>query len=178
MKCSLPSSTCEDHLLAVLIDGEQCFSASREHVSSCSGCQRQLLRFKQQVGETRDYLVPSTLQMQRIRAKVWDEIERKANWGFSWQPAWTSALVLGCFILLTIMIPYHFPSVVQVALDSSSLYASVDSLEVMADQLLPGTAASDPVWISILSGGVSEADSMEQIDEMIELVIPETGEQT
>ncbi|NIA19464.1 MAG: hypothetical protein GWP07_03390 [Xanthomonadaceae bacterium] len=178
MNSSLSSSTCEDHLLAVLIDGEQCSPGSREHVSSCPGCQQQLLRFQQQVNEARDYLAPSILQKQRIRARVWDEIERKANRGFSWQPAWTSALVLGCFILLTFMIPYRFPPVAEVALDGPSLYASADSLEVMADQLLPGTAASDPVWLSTLSGGVPESDSMEQIDEMIELVIPETGEQT
>ncbi|MCK4378183.1 MAG: hypothetical protein KAW01_02500 [Deltaproteobacteria bacterium] len=178
MNSSLSSSTCEDHLLEVLIDGEQCSPSFQEHVSSCSGCQQQLLRFQQQVDETRDYLAPSTLQMQRIRAKVWDEIERKANRGFSWQPAWTSALVMGCFILLTFMIPYRFPLVAQVVLDGPSLYASADSLEVMADQLLPGTAASEPVWVSTLSGGILESESMEQIDEMIELIIPETGEQT
>ncbi len=178
MNSSLSSSTCEDHQLTVLIDGEQCSPDFQEHVSSCPGCQQQLLRFKQKVNETRDYLVPSTLQMQRIRARVWDEMERKADRGCSWQPAWTSALVLGCFILLTFMIPYHFPPVAQVALAGPSLYASADSLEVMADQLLPGTAASDPVWVITLSGGVPEADSMEQIDEMIDLLIPETGEQT
>ena len=178
MMNTLSSSTCEDHLLAVLIDGEQCSPGSREHVSSCPGCQQQLLRFQQQVDEARDYLAPTTLQMQRIRTRVWNKVERKVNRGFSWQPAWTSALVLGCFILLTFMIPYRFPLVAQVVLDSPSLYASADSLEVMADQLLPGTAASEPVWISTLSGGGPESDSMEQIDEMIELVIPETGEQT
>ncbi len=175
---TLSSSTCEDHLLAVLINGEQCSPGSREHVSSCPGCQRQLLCFQQQVDEARDYFAPTTLQTQRIRTRVWNKVERKASGGFSWQPAWTSALVLGCFVLLTFMIPYRFPLVAQVVLDSPSLYASADSLEVMADQLLPGTAASEPVWISTLSGGVTESDSMEQIDEMIELVIPETGEQT
>ncbi|MEA3240446.1 MAG: hypothetical protein U9P37_02545 [Pseudomonadota bacterium] len=174
----LSSSTCEDNLLAVLIDDEQCSQSSQEHVSSCSGCRQQLLRFQQQVDDTRDYLAPTTLQMQRIRAKVRDEIERKTNWGFSWQPAWTSAVVLGCFLLLTFMIPYRFPSVPRLALEGPSLYASADSLEVMADQLLPGTVASDPVWISTLSGGILESESMEQIDEMIEFVIPEAGEQT
>ncbi|MEA2108205.1 MAG: hypothetical protein U9P07_02135 [Pseudomonadota bacterium] len=178
MDNSLSSSTCEDHLLEVLIDGEQCAQGSQEHVSSCSSCRQQLLRFQQQVDDTRDYLAPTTLQMQRIRAKVRDEIERKTNRGFSWQPAWTSVMVLGCFILLTFMIPYHFPPVAQVSLESPSLFASADSLEVMADQLLPGTAASEPVWVSTLSGGILESEIMEQIDEMIEFVIPEAGEQT
>ena len=178
MNISLSSSTCEKHLLEILIEGEQHSQGSQEHLSSCPDCRQQLLRFQQQVDETRDYLAPTTFQMQRIRAKLRDEIERKANRGFSWQPAWTSAVVLGCFLLLTFMIPYHFPPVAQVVLDAPSLYASADSLEVMADYLLPGTEASDPIWISTLSGGIHEVEGMEQIDEMIELVIPETGEQT
>ena len=178
MDNSLSASTCEDHLLAVLIDGDQCSQDAQEHVSSCSGCRQQRLRFQQQVNGTRDYLAPTTLQMQRIRAKVRDKIESKANRGFSWQPAWTSALVLGCFLLLTFMLPYRFPPVDQVVVAGPSLYASTENLEVLADYLLPGTKASDPLWISTLSGGISEDEDVEQIDEMIELVIPERGEQT
>jgi len=174
----LSSSTCEKHLLEILIDDEQLSQDSQEHLSSCPDCRQQLLRFQQQVNGARDYLAPTTLQMQRIRAKVRDEIERKINRGFSWQPVWTSVVVLGCFILLIFMIPYHFPPVAQVSLESPSLYASADSLEVMVDQLLPGTAASEPVWVSTLSGGILESESMEKIDEMIEFVIPEAGEQT
>lgn len=172
------SSTCEDHLLEVLIDGEQGSQGSLEHISSCPDCRQQMIHFQQLVEENRDFLTPSSLQMQRIRANVWDKIEQEEHRGFWRQPAWASVVVLGCFMLLTLMAPRYFPVVARAPLDGASVYAKADSLEDMADQLLPSTAAAEPVWVSALSGGIQEPESMEHIDEMLELVIPGTGEQT
>ncbi len=172
----VPSSpSCEGRLLELLVEGRQ---ESREHLASCPECRERLTAFQQKMDAARDFLTPSSLQMQQIRAKVWEEIEFENHRDPWWQPAWTSVLVLGFFILLTMIVPYKLPRVAQLDLGGASLYASADSLEVMADQLLPGTAAADPAWEQALSGGILETESMEQIEEMLELVIPDRGEQT
>jgi len=173
-----PSLSCPDQLLEFLVEGRQASRNSREHLDSCPECREQLASFRQQVDVARDFLAPSSLQMQRIRAKVWEKIvpeSRRDSW---WQPAWATALVMGLFILLTMAAPFKLSRIAGPDLDGAALYASTDSLEVMVDQLLPGTAASDPPWEQVLSGGILGTESMEQIEEMLELVIPDRGEQT
>ena len=172
------ASTCENHLLKTLIEGELESQASHEHVSACADCRQQLDYFQQRIEESRNFLAPSSLQIQRIRAKVWAEIEPKEQDRFWWQSTWVSAMVLGCFMLLTLMAPHYLPAVAHSPLDGSSVYASADSLENMADQLLPATTNAESEWIDALSGDVLGPESAEPIDEMFELVIPETGEQT
>lgn len=172
------SPACEKYLLEILVEGESLSQSSQKHLSSCPDCYRQLLGFNQQVNAAREFLAPSSLQIQRMRANLRDKIERQADRGFRWQPAWTSALVLGCFLLLTFMLPYRFPPVDQVVVAGPSLYARAENLEVMADYLLPGTKASDPPWISMLSNGISEDEDMEQIHDLLDFVVPEAGEQT
>ena len=178
MKTPSSSFTCEEQLLEFLIDGDQASQDARDHVASCPDCRPRLRHFQQLVAETREYLTPSGLQIQRIRATVRDKLDAKVTRGCTWQSGWTFAAILGCFIIVTMILPYRFPPVAQVALNDSLEYDGGESLEVMADQLLPGTVASEPMWVSALISGVMENESMEQIDEMIDLVIPDTGEQT
>lgn len=173
-----PSSTCEDHLLEVLIEGSRASLESLEHASSCPDCRQELRHFQQRIDESRDFLAPSPLQIQRIRAKVRERLEPRKHRDFRWQPAWASVLVMCCFILLTIIAPRFLPPVVQVLPDGALISASADGLGDMVDQLLPVTAEVEPVWISALSGGISENGSVEHLDEMLDFVTPETGEQT
>ena len=172
------SSSCEDQLLELLVEGRQGSSEFQERLASCPECRQQERHFLDKMDEARRFLTPSSLQIQRIRAKVWEEIERKEARRSRWQPAWASAALLGLFVLLTIAAPRMLPPLAQVDLGGASLYASTDSLEVMADQLLPETEAPEPSWEQALSGGILEAESMEQIDNLLEMVIPDRGERT
>ena len=173
-----PSPFCEDQLLELLVEDRQASRDSHEHLASCPECRGQLASFRQQVDAARDFLAPSSLQMQRIRAKVWEKIEPESRRDPWWQPAWASTLVLGLFILLTMAAPFKLSRIAGPDLDGAALYASADSLEVMVDQLLPGTAASDPPWEQALSGGILEVENMEQIDNLLELLVSDRGEQT
>ncbi|MBN2333409.1 MAG: hypothetical protein JXO49_07380 [Deltaproteobacteria bacterium] len=171
-------SSCEDYLARVLVEGTAEVPAPSDHLVSCSRCRQQKQVFDSYRMRVQQALEPSDVALQRIRSRVWETLERQeCRWRFFRQPVWSTFVILLLLVATVVSVPLRLPRL-AVLPPEHFLFADSAGLQIMVDELVPLSAASEPAWIGVLGGGVWEEQDAEQLDDLIEMVMPERGEQT
>ncbi|MEN8140405.1 MAG: hypothetical protein ABFR97_04195 [Thermodesulfobacteriota bacterium] len=77
----------------------------REHLRSCPACQAELATFKREIARTAERLAPEKRQLQRIRAKFWQETATTRATSLFFGPRALSAMAAVLLLILAVAYP-------------------------------------------------------------------------